>query len=102
MEELGKLERDTSGHIEFEQFIKMIKISAAAAKDEFADQKKSYIKERRASINDANKYKKIVIKMSEEEETITNRKLQQIIKHFNVEEMEFQKNAMYHAQDPMK
>lgn len=40
---LGPLQRDGTGHIEFEQFIKIFEISANHAKMEFADKKKDFI-----------------------------------------------------------
>ena len=53
-------------------------------------------------INDKDEYKKIVIKMTQEEEQIINTKLQEIMERLQIDEAEFQKNAMYHAQDPGK
>jgi hypothetical protein len=44
---LGALQRDATGHIEFEQFIKIFEISANHAKIEFAEKKKAFIAERR-------------------------------------------------------
>ena len=68
LEELGVLKRDASGHIDFEQFIKIFEISSAAAKSEFADRKKNFVRERRDVINDKDAYKKCVIQMTQEEE----------------------------------
>lgn len=53
-------------------------------------------------INDKEEYKKIVIRMTQEEEQIINNKLQEIMERLSIDEAEFQKNAMYHAQDPSK
>lgn len=48
-------------------------------------------------INDKEEYKKIVIRMTQEEEQIINNKLQEIMERLSIDEAEFQKNAMHHA-----
>jgi len=40
--------------------------------------------------------------MTQEEEQIINSKLQEIMEKLNIDESEFQKNAIYHAQDHAK
>ena len=97
LEQLAPLARDSTGHIEFEQFIKIFEISSLHAKSEFAEKKKAFIKERREVISDKDAYKKIVIRMTQEEEQIINNKLQEIMEKLNINEQEFQKNAIYHA-----
>ena len=47
IDSLGNLQRDATGHIEFEQFIKIFEISANHAKSEFSAQKKDFIAKRR-------------------------------------------------------
>lgn len=89
LEKLGVLSRDNSGHIEFEQFIKIFEISSLHAKQEFSDKKKGYIAERRQMINDKDAYKKIVIRMTQDEEQIINTKLQDIMEKLNITEQEF-------------
>ena len=102
IDSLGTLTRDASGHIEFEQFIKIFEISSAHAKSEFSEKKKTFISQRREVIKNNDEYKKIVIQMTQEEEQIINAKLQEIMEKLNITEQEFQSNAMYHAQDHMK
>ena len=40
--------------------------------------------------------------MTQEEEQIINNKLQEIMERLQIDEQEFQKNAIHHAQDPTK
>ena len=64
LDELVPLQRDSSGHIDFEQFIKIFELSSASAKAEFADRKKNFVRDRRGVMNDKEAYRKFVIQMT--------------------------------------
>lgn len=53
-------------------------------------------------INNKEAYEKIVIQMTQEEEEIINSKLNEIMERLQINNEEFQQNALYHAQDPGK
>ena len=78
-ESIGPLKRDQSGHIDFEQFIKIFEVSSAKAKVQFATKKKEYIEQRRKVLSDQEAYKRIVIQATQEEEGIINSNLQALL-----------------------
>jgi len=99
---LGALTRDENGYIDFEYVIKIYEISSYYAKTAFSQKKKGYLEQRRKVKNDTDKYKEIVMQMTNEEEMIIQDKLQEIARKAGITDEEFQRNAMYHAQDQTK
>lgn len=75
--ELGPLELDAYGHIEFKQFLKIFQICSFYGKTQFSDRKRNYIKERREALQNKNdqRYEEIVVQMTQEEEMLVQQKL---------------------------
>ena len=70
--ELGELELDSRGIIEFKQFLKIFQICSFYGKTQFAERKREFINKRRQALkdNDENTYKQIVMSMTQEEELL--------------------------------
>jgi hypothetical protein len=104
LEQLGPLELDMNGRIEFRQFLKIFQICSFYGKTQFAEKKKQYVAQRREALraNDLRLYEEIVQKMTQEEEMLVQTKLNQIIDKLGITEEEFQKSTMYHGQDQHK
>ena len=102
--ELGELELDANGFIEFKQFLKIFQICSYFAKAQFAIEKKQMIADRRAALknNDDNLYKEIVMKMTSKEEELVQQKLYQILDKLGLSEEQFQRSTMFHGQDQRK
>ena len=52
--------------------------------------------------NDDKQYEMIVMQMTQEEEMMVQTKLMEVMEKIGMNEMDFQRNAMYHSQDQMK
>lgn len=102
--QLGPLELDGSGNIEFRQFLKIFQICSFYGKTQFAIKKKDYIARRRQALKDNNKalYEQIVIEMTQAEENLVQTKLIQILDRLGISEEDFQKSTMFHARDQRK
>jgi hypothetical protein len=77
LQELGELQEDERGFIEFKQFLKIFQICSYYAKQQFAKEKKNMIATRREALKagDENKYKEIVMQMTQMEENLVQTKL---------------------------
>ena len=102
LDQLGPVERDVSGMLKFDYFLKIFQICTVYGKTQFGDRKKEMIALRREALKegDDKKYETIVLQMTQEQEQLVQSKLFEIIELIGVSEQEFQKNTMHHGQDP--
>lgn len=104
LNQLGPVEKDENGKLDFEYFLKIFQICTVYGKTQFAERKREYIAQRRQALKDGDekKYEEIVIMMTQEQEQLVQTKLFEIIEMIGISEQEFQENIMYHGQDQMK
>ena len=104
LDQLGPVERDATGMLEFEYFLKIFQICTVYGKTQFNERKREMITQRRAALKDGDdkKYEEIVMQMTQEQEQLVQSKLFEIIELIGVSEQEFHRNTMHHGQDPNK
>ena len=104
LDQLGALELDAEGRIDFAQFLKIFQICSFYGKSQFLVRKKELIVKRREALknNDTQLYEQTVMQMTQEEEMLVQTKLNQIIDKLGISEEDFQRSVMYHGQDQKK
>jgi hypothetical protein len=104
LNQLGSLELDEAGRIEFKQFLKIFQICTLFGKKEFAGKKKELVMKRREALanKDEKLYSEIVMSMTQEEEMLVQNKLMNIIEKLGVSEESFQGSMMFHFRDQHK
>ena len=104
IKELGELQLDDRGNIDFDQFLQIFKMCAFYGKTHFASRRKELVAQRRQALKDGNEleYERIVSTMIQEEEMLVQNKLNEILSKLGISEEEFQKTTMFHGQDQRK
>jgi len=104
LEQLGALQLDANGRIEFAQFLKIFQICSFYGKTQFNARKKEMVAKRRQAFKagDESTYEQLVMQMTQEEEMLVQSKLQEILERLGVSEQEFQQSTMFHGQDQRK
>ena len=91
LKELGELQLDENGHIEYDQFLKILKMGYFYGRTQFNDRKHELVQRRREALKnkDQREYEKILNMITQEEEICVSKKLREIFNQLNISDQEF-------------
>jgi hypothetical protein len=99
---MGGIQKDASGMIQFEDFIKIFKLVTKHSKKQIVEFKQKNNEARRKHLRDGNDvlYKECIKKQIAQEENIYQEVATETLKFFDIEEQEFMMSQNMHAANP--